>query len=142
MKKVIVILSSVLFITVNVSAQGKAPEAAVKAFNAKFPDATHVKWDKENAHNYEAEFEWKGGNYSANFSETGAWIETETPNKFNDLPEKVKTAFNAAHKGATVKETSKIENAKGETMYEVEMKQGAKTVELFYTPEGAETKEW
>ena len=122
-------------------AQSKTPTAAVAAFNQKFPNATKVKWDKESAHNYEAEFEWKGVNYSANFSDTGEWLETESPIAFNQLPEKVQSAFNIAHKEATVKAVAKIETSKGITKFEVEFKQGVKTVELFYTADGKEIKE-
>lgn len=122
-------------------AQGKTPTAVTTAFNQKFPNATKVKWDKENAHEYEASFEWKGETLSANFSDTGEWLETESPISFNQLPEKVKTAFNDAYKGATVKAVAKIETSKGTTKFEVEFKQGLKTIELFYTTDGKEIKE-
>ena len=122
-------------------AQGKTPAAVTTAFNQKFPNATKVKWDKENAHEYEASFEWKGEKLSANFSDTGEWLETESPITFIQLPEKVKTAFNVADKGAIVKAVAKIETSKGTTKFEVEFKQGVKTVELFYTTDGTEIKE-
>ena len=122
-------------------AQGKTPAAATTTFSKLFPDATNVKWGKENDHNYEAEFKWKGVSYSANFSDKGEWLETESPFTFIELPEKVQQAYNTAHKGATVKEVAKIETSKQGTIYEVEMKQGMKTVELFYKSDGTETKE-
>ena len=122
-------------------AQGKTPTAVTTAFNQKFSNATKVKWDKENAHEYEASFEWKGEKLSANFSDTGEWLETESPIAFNQLPEKVQTEFNSAHKGATIKAVAKIETSKGTTKFEVEFKQGVKTVELFYTTDGTEIKE-
>ena len=71
-------------------AQGKTPAAVFTAFNKKFPNVTKVKWDRENAHEYEASFEWKGKKLSANFSNTGNWLETESPITFIQLPEKVK----------------------------------------------------
>ncbi len=120
-------------------AQSKTPTAVITAFHSKFPNAANVKWDKEDAHNYEASFEWKGEKLSANFTDTGEWLETESPSTFNALPEKVQTAFNASHNGATVKAVAKIETSKGITKYEVEIKQGVKTVELFYTATGIET---
>lgn len=122
-------------------AQSKTPTAVTTAFNQKFPYATKVKWGKENAYEYEASFEWKGEKLSANFSDTGEWLETESPIAFNQLPEKVQSAFNVAHKGATVKAVAKIETSKGITKFEVEFKQGVKTVELFYTADGKEIKE-
>lgn len=122
-------------------AQSKTPAAVTTAFNQKFPNATHVKWDKENVHEYEALFQWNGIEYSANFSDSGEWLETESPLTFNQLPESVQKTFNASHKGATVKAVAKIETSKGETKYEVEIKQGIKTVELFYKTDGTEIKE-
>lgn len=121
-------------------AQTKATDAAIAAFNKKFPAASNVKWDKENAHEYEAEFEWKGAKRSANFSDTGEWLETESAIEFKQLPEKVQAAFNASHKGEMVKAVAKIETSKGATKYEVEIKQGAKTVELFYGADGTALK--
>lgn len=122
-------------------AQSKTPMAVTTAFNQKFPNASKVKWDKENAHEYEASFEWKGENFSANFSDTGEWLETESPISKNQLPDKVQSAFNSAHKRAKVKAVAKIETSKGITKFEVEFKQGIKTVELFYSTDGKEIKE-
>ncbi len=120
---------------------GNAPGAVQKAFEQKFPNATGATWDKENTHNYEASFTWKGVKYSANFSDTGEWLETESPFSFNELPDKVQAAFNASQKGVTIKAVSKIETSKGVMKYEVEIKHGVKTVELFYTPDGTATRE-
>lgn len=141
MKKIIFVAIALVCAYATSFAQGKTPTAVTTAFNQKFPNATKVKWDKENAHEYEASFEWKGEKLSANFSDTGEWLETESPITFNQLPEKVKTAFNDAHKGATIKAVAKIETSKGTTKFEVEFKQSVKTVELFYTTDGTEIKE-
>jgi len=141
MKKIIFVAMALVCAYATSFAQGKTPAAVTTAFNQKFPNATNVKWDKENAHEYEASFEWKGETLSANFSDTGEWLETESPISFNQLPEKVKTAFNDALKGATVKAVAKIETSKGTTKFEVEFKQGLKTIELFYTTDGKEIKE-
>ena len=125
------------------------PKEIQKAFAQRFPNATHVKWDKENAQatsntgsttEYEASFEWKGAKYSANFNEAGEWLETESPIAFNQLPENVQKAFNGLHKGATVKAVAKIDTSKGATQYEVEYKHGMKTVEQFYAADGTEIK--
>jgi hypothetical protein len=141
MKKIIFVAMVLICAYATSFAQSKTPVAATTAFSKKFSDATNVKWGKENPHNYEAEFQSKGITYSANFSDTGEWLETESPSTFNQLPEKVQQAFNLAHKGATVKAVAQIETSKQGTIYEVEMKQGVKTVEVFYKPDGTETKE-
>lgn len=141
MKKTILFAMALLWAYATTFAQSKTPSAVRTAFNQKFPDATKIKWDKENAQEYEAEFKWKGVNYIANFTENGNWLETESPISFNQLPDKVQKAYNMAHKGAPVKAVAKIETVKNATKYEVEFKQSGKTVELFYTNDGTEVKE-
>ena len=47
------------------------------------PAATDVKWGKESAKEYEAEFRLNGNNVSANFGSDGAWVETETVDESN-----------------------------------------------------------
>jgi Putative beta-lactamase-inhibitor-like, PepSY-like len=132
-----IILAIVMMVlTANTFAQTKAPAAVAAAFKTKFPTATAVKWDKENAHEYEAGFTADGIKHSANFSDKGVWLETESTIKFADAPQKVQDAFNAAHKGAKIIAIAKIDLADGSTQYEIEMKQKGKTKEYFYTPEG------
>jgi hypothetical protein len=137
-KSILTVMSFLLLSTLTFA--GSIPTTVQKVFDQKFPNATSVKWDKENAHEYEASFEWRGEKHSANISDSGEWLETESVSSFNKLPEKVQTAFNASHKGATVKAVATIQTYKGVTKYEVEFKQGVKTVELFYTADGNETK--
>lgn len=140
MKKIIFVTLALICASLTGFAQ-KTPALVTTAFSQKFPSATDVKWDKENAHEYEASFVWKGEKYSANFSDTGEWMETESPVTFAQLPEKVQSAFNASHKGAVIKAIAKIETSKGATKYEVEIKQGNKIMERFYDSDGNEIKE-
>ena len=137
-KSILTLMSFLLLSTLTFA--GNIPTTVQKAFEQKFPNATGVKWDKENAHEYEASFEWKGEKHSANFSDSGEWLETESSSTFSQLPDQVQTAFNASHKGATIKAVARIETAKGVIKYEIEIKQGGKTVEFFYTADGGETK--
>jgi hypothetical protein len=120
-------------------AQSKIPTAVITAFQQKFPNAAQIKWEKENDHIYEAAFEYMSEHLSSNFSEAGAWLETERPLFFNQLPENVQQAFRDAHKGAILKEVAKIERADGSFLFEVEFKKGLKSIEVLYTPEGKET---
>jgi hypothetical protein len=115
----------------------KPPEALMKAFEAKFAHAGKVCWAKENAHEYEAEFTLNVLNYSANFSIKGEWIETESPVSFYTLPEEVQKSFSTTYKVTDIKAVSKIDSSKGGIKYEIEIKKGAGTSELFYTADGA-----
>ena len=140
-KEIIFVAMAILLFYATSFAQSKTPSAVTTAFSQKFPNATKVKWEKENAKEYEASFEWKGEKHSANFSDTGEWLETESSITFNLLPAKVQATFNVSHKVATVKAVAEIKTSKNTTKYEVEIKQGLKNVELFYTANGTETKE-
>ncbi len=140
MKKIFFVALALLCAYATNCTPRKPPSAVTAAFNQKFPNATNVKWEKENAHEYEAEFKWQNKNLSANFNDAGAWLETESPISFDQLPEKVKSAFNALHPGATLKAVAQIEYSDGSIKYEVELKKGAKTMELFYNEDGAEVK--
>lgn len=140
MKKIIFVALAFICAYMTSFAQSKTSNAVMTMFNQKFPNASNVKWDKENAHEYEASFVWKGEKHSANFNDNGEWLETESPITFNQLPEKVRTAFNASHKGTIIKGVAKIETSKGQNQYEVEIKQGLKTVEFFYDVNGSVIK--
>jgi hypothetical protein len=116
------------------------PKNVKAAFAKKFPTATNVKWDKENAHEYEAGFKLDGKNYSANYSTDGVWLETESTVEFASLPEKVQQAFKANFKNAIIHAAAKIENSKAEIKYEIEYKIGKKTKEVLYGEDGSITK--
>ena len=141
MKKIFFVALAIIGSSATTFAQSKAPKAIETAFNAKFPKATKVKWDKENATEYEANFVLNGLKHSANYSISGEWLETESLTTFDKMPEKVQQAFNTAHKGAKIKAVAKIENAKNETLYEIEVKKGLKAVEYFYNADGTIHKE-
>jgi hypothetical protein len=120
---------------------GGIPGEVKQAFEQKFPGAVSVRWDKENSHEYEASFTWKDAKYSANFSDHGKWLETESAIPFPQLPKEVSDAFRAAHKAAKVKGSSRIETSEGLTRYEIEIKRGMKTIEVFYDAQGKELKQ-
>ena len=136
MKKLFFVALTIICSYATSFAQTKTPKVVETAFNAKFPKATKVKWEKENATEFEADFILNGAKRSANYSISGEWLETESLTSFAKIPTKVQDAFNTAHKGAKVKAVAVIENARGETLYEIEVKKGLKEVEYFYNADG------
>jgi uncharacterized membrane protein YkoI len=134
MKQIITLVAAMMFSITSFAID--VPQAVKDALMKKFPIAGNIKWDKENDHEYEAGFKMDGKNYSANFSDTGEWLETESAIEFNQLPEKAQESYNALHKGLMIKAVAKIETASGATKYEVEYKAGKKTKEVFYNAEG------
>mgnify|MGYP003627220840 CR=1 FL=1 len=73
MKSLKVILGSFLIFIIFAFTSGgdKAPQKVEEAFAKKFPTAKKVKWEKENATEWEAEFKMNKVEYSANFLEDG-----------------------------------------------------------------------
>ena len=136
MKKFLFVAFAILISGATTFAQSKTNKLVDAAFKTKFPTATNLKWDKENDHEFEADFMANGLKYSANFSDKGEWLETESSITFDKLPVKVKTAYNTAHEGAKVKAVAKIETSNGAIKYEIEAKKGLKTIEFFYNAEG------
>jgi hypothetical protein len=135
MKKYFVIMISMLVIALSGFAI-PVPKALSDAFAKKFPNATNVKWGKESAKEYEAEFKINGKSISANFLTDGTWVETEAEITGAEIPDMVANAVNTKHPGATLLKVYKIETAKGKTTYEAEIKSGNKKLELIINEDG------
>ena len=123
-------LLSWLTIAFVVNAQTKAPTVVINAFSKKFPDARHVKWGKESAKEFEAEFELKGRKMSANFDLLGNWKETETEIDVVDLPGVIARSIAAKYPGAVISAANKIEKAAGKLFYEADIKLKGKKMEV------------
>jgi len=130
MKNLLLVITAMAFINLYACGQktNDLPEKVKTAFAQKFPNATKVKWDKENAKEWEAEFKMDGKEYSANFDLDGNWMETEYEISMNDLPEAVKACLDKEFAGFKVKEAEISETANGK-VYEFELKKGGEKAE-------------
>lgn len=138
MKTTIFILSFFAFSLV--ACTQKTPPALVsKAFSQKFQKAEKVKWDMEEANEWEAEFKLSGKATSASFDLAGKWLETETEIEKSEIPVTVKTAIEKQYSGAKMGESSWIETPDFNG-YEIELKQNGKSFEVHATKEGEITK--
>lgn len=114
----------------------KFPAAVTSAFKAKFPNATKTSWELENANEYEAGFKLNGEEVSANFDNTGKWLETETEIKVSALPDAVQAALTKVFSGFKIEEASKIESVKNGNCFEAEIERGEEIFDVLFTLDG------
>jgi len=141
MKNKFVVLIAVIAISLSSNCQSVTPPAAVKtAFKTKYPKATNIKWGKENAKEYEAEFKLNGTSVSANFGLDGSWVETETVMKTADLPAPVTAAVKKKYPDAAITLAEKLEMPGDKLLYEVSFKAGGKKKSMELNPDGSMAK--
>lgn len=99
----------------------KAPASMRNAFYEKYPQAVDVEWEKK--HGYAvAEFTLPGeGECEAWYTKGGVWVMTKYDIKYSDLPQAVRTAFEASYGAQTpVDDVERLERNTGETVYFIE----------------------
>ena len=137
------IIALLLAITAGCSANCqsiKVPDVVKTAFSAKYPAATNVKWGKENAKEYEAEFKLNNNAVSANFGLNGSWVVTESVIPVEELPAAVKTAVNTKYPGAAITMAEKTEQPGNKIMYEVSVNVNGKKKSMELKPDGTPGK--
>ena len=141
MKNIFAVLVAAIVISMSANCQGiKVPAAVKNAFSAKYPNATHVTWGKENAKEYEAEFKLNNTNVSANFGLTGNWVETETVIPITDLPAVVTDAIKKKYPSAVITMAEKLEMPGDKLLYEAAFKVNGKKKSLELNPDGSLAK--
>lgn len=114
------------------------PDQTVKeAFEAKFPAATRVSWEKKGIYRV-ADFRENNKEMTAWFDATGNWYMTETDlNTINELPEAVKTAFlQSKYAEWKIDDIDMLERKDSETLYIIEIESGDQEVDLYYSADG------
>ena len=116
------LLTSLLAVctTVSISYAQSIPAAAKSSFMKLHPQATSVKWDKEDG-GYEASFKENGKNMSVVMDTKGMLKETETDITIAELPAAVRDYVTKQMPGKKIKEAAIIVNAAGTKMYEAEV---------------------
>lgn len=123
MKKLVVLFAFTLILNgVNAQKQNEAdvPDAVKAKFAEMFPDVKNIKWEKEKT-NYEAEFEVQKVETSAEFDESGAWLQTETHLDADKLPDSIKDYFAKKLPGKKIAEASVVSLANGSVCFEAEV---------------------
>ena len=98
------------------------PGTVTDALKKKYPEASKVTWEKEKG-NFEANWGGKSGeDMSVQFSQDGTFIEQVKAISIKELPAGIFEYVKAHYNGAKISEAGKVTDAKGATMYEVEIK--------------------
>lgn len=140
MKKIFACATALFLFNTYSFNQVKVPEVVKTAFTNKFPNATDVKWEKENKKELEANFKMNNTDVSANFGLDGSWVETETTIPASELPAAVSSAVNTKYPGAVYGRTEKIEKPGDKILYEVNITVAGKKKELELNPDGSIVK--
>jgi hypothetical protein len=102
-----------------------------------FPNAADIKWGKENAKEYEADFKLNEVQMSVNISEDGTWMETETTIDATALPQAVTDGITRDFPKANVLGAAKIDKPDKIVIYEAVIKEkGHKKKEVEYDEKG------
>lgn len=143
MKKLNVVTMLAIAIALTSCAQNKgeqnAPQSVVTSFANKFPKAKKVEWSKENEKEWEAEFKMNHLEYSANFSNTGEWLETEYHIKTSEIPSNIKNILDKNFEDYDIEDAEISETAKGKS-YEIEIEVEKQEYEVIIDPNGNLTK--
>lgn len=141
MKNLVLIFVIASFISLHACAQNakNLPIKVKTAFNQKFPGAQKVKWGKENATEWEAEFTLNNKGYSANFNTDGNWLESEYKIGEKEIPTAVTATLGKQFPGYKIAESEISETAKGK-VYEFAIKTGKTKTEVAVNPDGTLVK--
>ena len=77
----------------------ETPEVVKNEFSKMFPDATDIRWEKENEDEWEAEFKQDDQEVSSKYSIDGKWLETEKQISINALPELILSTLDKEFNG-------------------------------------------
>lgn len=136
MRKLSFLLALAVMILSQACAQQKeAPTKVKNSFTQKFPNAKKVKWDKENATEWEAEFKMNGKEYSANFNSDGTWKETEYKIKKSEIPAVVKQTLNSQFAGYDIEKVEVSKKPEG-LVYELKLEKDDTDMEVAISSNG------
>lgn len=117
----------------------KPDDQVLRAFKKKYPNATHVEWEKRD--NY-LKVEFMNDDRTAHtawFDQSGQWYMTETEfTRKDQLPQEIITAFEKSEyaDGWLIDDLERLERYQAETVYVIEVKKDKQEIDLFYSADG------
>lgn len=118
--------------------QGKKevpPQIIISNFNKKFLTTENVKWEKENDNEWEAEFEMNDTEYSASFSNSGVWKETEREIEVSEIPDSINTILKKNFENFDIDKVEILETPEGK-FFEIGIEMKNKEFEVKIDKEG------
>lgn len=100
--------------------QKEVPGIVKSTFLIQFPNATNVKWEKEND-NYEVSFTYEKEMQSAILDSSGNLIQTEIKITKDELPNSILPYVKVNYRRKKIREVAKIIDVNGKVFYEVEI---------------------
>lgn len=120
------------------AAQEDVPPGAIEALTAKYPTAEDVRWGRDRNDSHEAHFRFEGRKLRADYTESGAWIETEESIDYGELPAAVREAIEAEYDAHDIVELEHTDNAVKGDFYDVELDpKGEKKFDVEYRADGS-----
>jgi len=117
------------------STKEDVPEAVRISFADRFPGVTDVDWEMERPDEWEAEFDLHEMEYSANFSMSGEWLETEHEINTTNIPSEVVTLVSSKYKDPQFKKAEVIESPLGQS-FELQIKSDQENLTIEIDPDG------
>lgn len=114
----------------------KVPTVVEQEMKAKYPAATHIEWEIKSNY-YVADCRLDGKDVDIWFHKEGTWVMTETELLWDNLPAAVQTTFNESEYASwRIDELVSLEYALEPIQYVIEVEQGNKDIQLFYSESG------
>jgi hypothetical protein len=135
MKNIFILSVVFAFLSAAAFSQKNPSEIIKKEFAKKYPSAQSVKWDSEEANEWEAEFSLNNKKMSASFDNTGKWIESETVISEKELPAAVVTTLNKDFQGFK-KGPVEIFESPAMKGFEMSLRKGEKSLEVIFDNKG------
>ena len=110
----------------------KIPATIGDSFKKLYPNATDVKWEKEDKNSFEANFVNDGTKTSIVLDAAGNLVETEVVIPNAKAPEQILKYVAENFKDSKINEVCKITDSKGKTSYEVEVQKGKKKKDIMF----------
>ena len=112
------------------------PKKVTDAFAKMYPKVTDVKWDKESAKEYEADFKDGEVHTTASFAPNGKFLESEVVIPVADAPKAALDFIAKKHADHKIAEVAKTTDAKGKIVYEIVITKDKSKKELVFDKHG------